>query len=165
MLYIMRGTSCSGKDTFIQNHGLEEFTLSSDNFRLMLLGDMGAQHANKLVFDTLHRILEERLKERTVITVVNATNLKMQSVKPLISLARQYAVPVTVVSIIPPGIDELKERAESRFITGNGPKMPDHVLERHLQQYESCKPAFMTYSCYDKYKFVEIDQDWNIVYG
>lgn len=81
-LVILRGAMGCGKSTFIKEHNLENFTLSSDQIRIMFnspqininYGEEIPQFNNKKVWELLYFILEERMKkgEFTVIDAVHA---------------------------------------------------------------------------------------------
>ena len=69
-LVILRGAMGCGKSTFIKEHQLEIFTLSSDQIRLMFnapqmninYSEEIPQFNNKKVWELLYTILEERMK-------------------------------------------------------------------------------------------------------
>ncbi len=81
-LIILRGAMGCGKTTFIKEHHLERFTLSSDTIRLMFSSpeltinytETIPQYNNKKVWDLLYQLLEERMKkgEFTIIDAVHA---------------------------------------------------------------------------------------------
>ena len=81
-LVILRGAMGCGKSTFIKEHQLERFTLSSDQIRLMFnapqlntnYSEEIPQFNNKKVWELLYTILEERMKkgEFTIIDAVHA---------------------------------------------------------------------------------------------
>jgi len=81
-LIILRGAMGCGKSTFIKEHALERFTLSSDLIRLMFnapqitlnYSEEIPQFNNKKVWELLYFLLEERMKkgEFTIIDAVHA---------------------------------------------------------------------------------------------
>lgn len=165
MLFIMRGTSCSGKDRFIdQNFPNRNHVLSSDNFREMLLGDISSQQHNKRVFEMIHEIMECRFLNRVNWTVLNATNLRIRDVGIPIELCKKYHVPFTFVSIVPPTLEVLKERNQYRSMTSSL-LIPDTVLEKHLNRYEASKEPFLKEATYNTLcTFIEINQAWEVVH-
>ena len=66
-LIILRGAMGCGKTTFIKEHHLKRFTLSSDTIRLMFSSpeltinytETIPQYNNKKVWDLLYQLLEE----------------------------------------------------------------------------------------------------------
>lgn len=165
MLFIMRGTTLSGKDTFIKssfpnpNH-----VLSSDNFREMMLGDITSQQHNKKVFDMIHEILECRFLNRVEWTVLNATHLRIKDCSVPIELCKKYRVPFTFISIVPPSIEELKERNEKRSQV-SPLRIPESVIEKHHNRYEASKEPFLKEAQYSPLcTWIEIDQDWQVVH-
>jgi len=164
MLFIMRGTSCSGKDKFIEeNFPNKNHVLSSDNFRELMLGDITSQHHNKRIFETMYEILECRFLNRVNWTVLNATNLRYRDVSTPIELCKKYQVPFTFISIMPPDLDELKRRNELRALS-SPLRIPESVLEKHLNRYEASKEPFIKEAMYDPLcTWIELYQNWEVV--
>lgn len=166
MLFIMRGTSCSGKDTFIEQHFEPHTVLSSDWYRKVLTNDVTNQQQNGIVFDHIRMVLEQRLKNRLPYTVINATNLKMKSISEFLDLAEKFGERVTVITLDPPEKEELIRRSKHRGSLG-GLETPEDVLERHWESYYNSLPAF--YEKADKYRgaeftIVRINQDHEIIH-
>lgn len=163
MIFLIRGTSCSGKDTFCDKHFPPHTILSSDQIRLLLTNDMKDQSKNTFVFDHLRLVLETRVRFGTPFTVVNATNLKFKDIVQYIDIADKYGKSVTVISIDPPEVDELIKRMVLRAAKG-GLAVPVEVLQKHHASYYNSMDRFKeAESEYANYKFVRIDQEWNIV--
>lgn len=164
MIFILRGTTCSGKDTFIRrtfcntNH-----VLSSDDFREMLLGDRGSQQHNKRVFSMMHEILEIRFLNRVNWTVFNATNLRFRDVQAIVDLCKKYRVPFTFISIAPPPVETLYKRNIDRHERG-GILVPYTVIDKHHARYETAKDMFIKEAMYDELcTWIEIDQNYDIL--
>lgn len=163
MIFLIRGTSCSGKDTFCDKHFPSHTVLSSDQIRLQLLNDMKDQTKNAIVFDHLRLLLDMRIRFGSPFTVVNATNLKFKDIHAYLDIAQTYGEEVTVISIDPPSVDELVRRMEKRSSEG-GLEIPVSVLEKHHDSYFNCMDRFVEATeMYSNYAFVRIDQEWNIV--
>lgn len=164
MLFIMRGPSCSGKDTLInkvfpnQNH-----VLSSDRFREMLVGDINSMQNSPRVFSLIYDILESRFANRVNWTVLNATHLRIKDIARPIELCKKYNVPFTVISIEPPSIEELAERSEHRrAMTGHN--VPVSAIERHWNRYYNAMDPFLQEARYNPLcTFVEIDQEERVI--
>lgn len=163
MIFLIRGTSCSGKDRFCDAYFPEHTVLSSDKIRLLLLNDMKDQSKNAIVFEHLRHVLELRLRFGTPFTVVNATNLKFKDVTEYIDLAEKYGTDVTVISIDPPSVEELIARRDKRVSEG-GLYVPDEVFSKHHAAYYNCMDRFIeAESQYSNFKFVRVDQTLEIV--
>jgi len=160
----MRGTTCSGKDTFIKKYfPNQNHVLSSDTFRKILLGDITSQQHNKRVFDMIHEILECRFLNRVNWTVLNATHLRMRDCTAPIELCKKYRVPYTFISITPPDIEELQKRNQLRSLS-SPLLIPDSVIEKHYNRYEASKEPFLKEAQYSPLcTWIEIDQDWQVV--
>lgn len=82
-LLLFRGAPGCGKSTYIKEHGLQPFTLSADDIRLMYQSPQIQSNGSyaitwkndNAVWDTLFKLLEDRMK-RGEFTVVDATNSK-----------------------------------------------------------------------------------------
>lgn len=164
MIFIMRGTSCSGKDTFISKYFEPHTVLSSDWYRRVLTNEIGNQQQNGLVFDLIYDVLEKRLKNRLPYTVMNSTNLKMKDASRTIEMAKQYGEKVTVISIDPPELKELVRRSTSRGESG-GLFVPEEVLERHWRSYYNSLLGFMEAekNSFGQLNFIRMDQEHNLV--
>jgi predicted kinase len=163
MIFLMRGTSCSGKDRFISHHFKDHCVLSSDKFRLMFLDSVEDQSKNQFIHEYVQSAVEIRLRFGTSYTVVNATNLKFKDCVVYLELAKKFGKNVTIISIDPPGTDVLIERSVNRGLEG-GLRTPDDVIHRHVNSYYSGIERFIeAQSEYTNYKFIRIDQDWEVI--
>ena len=96
-LVLMVGPSGSGKSTFARRHFKPTEVLSSDFFRGLLCDDEMNQAASEDAFAVLHLICAKRLAHGKL-TVIDATNVRPESRKPFLEMARKYhAQPVAVV--------------------------------------------------------------------
>ena len=92
-LVVLIGPSGAGKSTFAAKHFRPTEVVSSDECRALVSDDENNQAATPAAFRVLHTIVRERLRAHRA-TVVDATNVKPSSRKPLIATARRYGVPV-----------------------------------------------------------------------
>src|SRR5215468_70799 len=90
-LVVLIGCSGSGKSTFARKHFKSTEVLSSDFCRGLVSDDENNQASTTDAFDVLHYIAGKRLT-RGLLTVVDATNVQVESRKPLVALAREYDV-------------------------------------------------------------------------
>lgn len=90
-LVLMRGIPGSGKSTWIEQNGWKPYTISSDDLRLMFSEPERrwndgcpsiSQKKDKMVWETLHLLVEERMKSGAF-TVVDATNINLRGWKKL----------------------------------------------------------------------------------
>jgi len=166
MIILMRATSCSGKGTFIEKyfgHESSNHVLSSDNFREMLCGTVTEQTQNKIVFDTIRMVLENRLRNRVPLTILDATHIRFKDCQDVVDVSKKYHTPIMVISIQPPSIEELKSRNFDRM-KETGFFVPEGVLEKHHHRYTASMAPFIKEAMYNEYlKFTEIDQDYNVV--
>ena len=120
-LVILRGAMGCGKSTFIKEHNLERFTLSSDNIRLMFNApEMNInykeeipQYNNKKVWNLLYALLEERMKkgEFTIIDAVHATSDSLTIYK---KLAEKYRYRLYIVDFTDIDKEEVYKRNKCR---------------------------------------------------
>ena len=103
-LVALIGTTGSGKSTFASRHFLPTEILSSDFCRGLVSDDENDQSVTNAAFEILHFIAGKRL-DAGHLTVVDATNVQVESRRQLIALARQHhALAVAVVLDVPTGI-------------------------------------------------------------
>lgn len=96
-LVLLVGPSGCGKSTFARKHFKPTEVLSSDFFRGLLADDETDQSVSHDAFEVLHTVCAKRLAAGRL-TVVDATNVRPESRKPLLELARRFhAQPVAVV--------------------------------------------------------------------
>ena len=127
-LVVLIGPSGSGKSTFARRVFLPTEIISSDFCRGLVSDDENDQSATIEAFELLHFIAAKRLQAGRL-TVVDATNVKPESRKPLVALARQYhCIPVAIVLNIPERI--CTERNSSR----PDRNFSNHVIRGHVQE-------------------------------
>ena len=125
-LVVLVGPSGSGKSTFARRHFKPTEVLSSDACRGMVGDDETDQAVTPQAFEVLHFLAATRLALGRL-TVIDATNVRPESRKPLVELARKYHVlPVAVVLDVPERVchDRNRGRADRAF----GP----HVVRQQL---------------------------------
>ncbi len=126
-LVVLIGPSGAGKSTFARTHFKPTEVLSSDFYRGLVADDENDQSATGDAFDVLHYIARKRLAAGRL-TVIDATNVQPEALKPLLALAREFHVlPVAIVFDLPERI--CQDRNRSRPDRNFGP----HVIRRQLQ--------------------------------
>jgi len=127
-LVVLIGPSGSGKSTFARRVFRPTEVLSSDFCRGLISDDENDQSATVGAFEVLHFVAAKRLQAGRL-TVVDATNVKPESRKPLVALARQYhCLPVAIVLNLPERI--CAERNASR----PDRNFSNHVIRQHVQE-------------------------------
>jgi len=127
-LVALVGVTGSGKSTFAARHFLPTEILSSDFCRGLVSDDENDQAATDAAFDVLHFIAGKRL-DAGRLTVVDATNVQVESRRSLVALAKaHHALAVAVVLDVPEAICEARNasRPDRQF----GP----HVLRNQRMQ-------------------------------
>ncbi len=120
-LVILRGAMGCGKSTFVKEHNLENFTLSSDKIRLMFnslemninYSEEIPQFNNKKVWELLYYILEERMKkgEFTIVDAVHATSDSLTIYK---KLAEKYRYHLYIIDFTDIPKEEVYKRNQTR---------------------------------------------------
>ena len=95
-LVVLVGPSGSGKSTFARAHFKPTEVLSSDHFRAMIADDEGDQGVTPAAFELLHLTCAKRLMVGRL-TVVDATNVQIDSRKQFFDLARRYHTPIHAI--------------------------------------------------------------------
>lgn len=139
----MRGTSNSGKSTFVKTYFPDHVVISSDALRLQLTDSSSNQTINRQVFKMINEILETRILAGCPLTVIDATNLRFRDLKEYDDLARRYGKQLVVLSIVPPSLDDLMLRNTLRYsLDVRNVLMNINILERHLDTYKSSTERF-----------------------
>ena len=127
-LVVMIGPSGSGKSTLARRLFASTEVLSSDFCRGLVSDDENNQSATHDAFDVLHYIASKRLAAGRL-TVIDATNVQIESRKPLVALARKFhCLPVAIVLNL--GEDICHERNRQRPDRTFGP----YVIRQQSQQ-------------------------------
>jgi protein phosphatase len=127
-LVVLIGASGSGKSTFARKHFKPTEILSSDFCRGLLSDNENDQAVTKDAFEVLRFIAAKRLAAGKL-TIIDATNVKVDDRKPLLALAHEYhCLPVAIVFNLPPKICQGRnlQRPDRDF----GP----HVVRQQCQQ-------------------------------
>ena len=95
-LVLLVGPSGSGKSTFAARSFPPPAVLSSDELRRQLADDPTDLAASAEAFQLLGLLLQGRLRRR-LLSVVDATNLRAESRRRWLRLARRYDVPATAI--------------------------------------------------------------------
>jgi protein phosphatase len=126
-LVALVGASGSGKSTFARAHFKPSEVISSDYCRALVADDENDQAATKDAFDVLYYIAGKRLSAGRL-TVVDATNVRPEDRKRLVTLAREHNVLASaIVFDLPERL--LHERNASRPDRDFGP----HVVRSQTQ--------------------------------
>lgn len=96
-LVLLIGPSGAGKSTFAARHFEPTEIISSDALRAMLTNDPSDQDASAEAFRVLSMLANGRLKRR-LLTVIDATNLRVGSRKQFRQLAARYGIPTVAVA-------------------------------------------------------------------
>lgn len=126
-LVLLVGPSGCGKSTFARTHFRRTEILSSDFFRGLISDDEGNQAVSRDAFEVLHLLTVKRLQLRRF-TVIDATNIKAESRRPLLTLARRYHYLTTAIVFNLP-VSECQQRNRQRVERQVG----DGVVELHGQ--------------------------------
>jgi predicted kinase/predicted phosphodiesterase len=119
-LYILRGVQGCGKSSFLRQHDLESYTISSDllrkQFESTVFDSNGnpyiTQENNKAVWTLLFQLVESRMK-KNCLTFVDATHCSPKDLKPYRELAKKYKYELKIIDFDVP-LDTLLERNKQR---------------------------------------------------
>lgn len=112
-LVVLIGVSGSGKSTFARRLFLPTEIVSSDVCRGLVSDDENSQTATNDAFELLHHLVSIRLR-RGLLTVVDATNVQLESRRALVQIAREHDVlPTAIVLRVPESVCHERNRARS----------------------------------------------------
>ncbi len=136
-LVVLVGPTGSGKSTFARRHFRPTEVLSSDFFRALVADDESDQSAMPDAFDLLHETAARRLARRRL-TVIDATNVKADSRKQLLELARRYHyLTAAIVFNLPPELCEVyNARRPERHVGADVIRSHAELLRRSLGALE-----------------------------
>lgn len=163
-LFLLCGAPASGKSTFIKSHGLGDFTISSDALRLLyrapvydVQGNWSiSQSDNKMVWNLLYSMVEERMKSGSV-TFVDATHTGKTAFSKYYALAKKYRYEIYVIQFHTPlevCIKQNRGRKDTYRI------VPDTVIREHYERLQrKVFPAFIHVIDADAWSLFESGQD------
>ena len=133
-LLMLRGLPGCGKSSFIEKNKLSDYTVSSDQIRLLygstlidIDGKIGISSAeDKTVWIRIYEILEYRFK-RGIFTVFDATNIKTADMNKLKNLALKYNYELFCIDFTDVPLDIVKERNAGR---DEVKRVPESAIDR-----------------------------------
>jgi len=154
-LLLLRGAMGAGKSTFIKEKNLEEYTISSDQIRLMMRGPVLCENGeftisqkdNNKAWELLFKIVEKRMSTGEFI-VVDAMHLLESEIRRYKKLAEKYRYRVYIIDFtgVPKGI--LLERNKRRK---GYKKVKEKAIEIACRRIEEGKiPGFVKIIPYKK---------------
>ena len=126
-IVLLVGPSGCGKSTFARKHFKPTEVLSSDFFRGMVSDDETNQAASEDAFELLHLVCVKRLAAGRL-TVIDATNVRAESRKRFLEMARKYHVQAIAVVF-----DFSAELCHARNETRPDRVFGPHVTRRQAQ--------------------------------
>jgi predicted kinase len=128
---LLIGPSGCGKSTFARRHFRATEILSSDVYRGLVSDDENDQTATEDAFEALYVVARKRLA-RGRLTVLDATNVKSESRKKAVALAREYErLPIAIVFDLPEQL--CRERNAARLDRDCGPYVVDTQRQQMLR--------------------------------
>ena len=111
----------AGKSTWIKEQGLEQYTLSPDNIRMLIQSPVFnttgkktiSQNNEKRVWEILFELLEERMKKGEL-TVIDATNSKTVEMNRYKELAEEYRYRIFIKDLTNVPLEVCKKQNLSR---------------------------------------------------
>lgn len=160
VLLLLRGAPGVGKSTWLEQNGLKNYVISSDEIRMMysspcldVNGFTQISMANdQEVWRSLYRILEARMQNGEF-TVVDATNSKTSEMNKYKELCTAYKYRMYCVDFTNVSIDVVKARNAGRV---EYKRVPDAAIDKMYARFETQKiPAGITVIKPD-----ELDRIW-----
>lgn len=128
-LVVLVGATGSGKSTFAARHFAPTEVLSSDFCRALVADDETDQSASGDAFDVLEYIAAKRLAAGRL-TVVDATNVRPESRRQFVRLAREHDVlPVAIVLDMPEDVCVARNVSRPERAA-----LPRPVIQRHRSE-------------------------------
>lgn len=148
-LILLRGLPGSGKSTFVKNHNLEPYVISSDDLRMLfrsLLLDVGGnlaidQSISKKVFSYIDELLEVKMS-RGEYVVIDATHTTTQSIQKYIPLAQKFGYTTIIVDFSTVDLETCLRQNRDRLPYKQVPV--DVIRRMHAQLMENQIPRNVT---------------------
>ena len=166
-LVLLLGAPGAGKSTWVKENQLEEYTLSSDQIRLMMetprvnpKGELYiSQRNDKRVWQILFEILEERMK-RGEFVIIDATHSRPKLINRYRNFAKKYRYRVSIIDFTDISLVELFERNKHRGYKNVPEDAVKNIYER-LQQMKIPGWVDKVIKPKEFENFTNILYDWN----
>lgn len=141
-LVVLRGCPGAGKSTWIKENGLEQYTLSPDNIRMMASAPVLtednidatiSQENESYVWSLLYELLEKRMQNGDF-TIIDATHSRSTDFSRYNSLCSSYRYRKYVVSFTDVPKEVCIERNHNRDAYK---RVPDDVIEKMYARFET----------------------------
>lgn len=137
-LVVLSGLPGSGKSTFAARlrERAPAAVLESDALRKRLFGTPTyAAEESRRLFRAIHATVD-RLLERRISTILDATNLTEYARRPLYRIAERHGVPLVLVRLrAPAGLTEARLEARSRGLAGPTHSDADIQVYRRMRRH------------------------------
>lgn len=141
-MLLFRGAPGCGKSTMIKELGLEQYTLSADNIRLLIQSPTMKVDGSftigvndeKTVWSILFDALEARMK-RGEFVVIDATNSKTSDMQKFKHLSDTYRYRIYLIDMTNVPIEECKRRNANRLPEYK--RVADHAIENQYARFAS----------------------------
>lgn len=143
-MLLFRGAPGCGKSTKIKELGLENYTLSADNIRLLVQSPAMKVDGSytistddeKTVWSILFDALEARM-QRGEFVVIDATNSKTSDMQKYKQLSDTYRYRIYLIDMTNIPLEECKRRNASRLPEYK--RVPEHAIENQYARFASQK--------------------------
>lgn len=143
VLLLLRGGPGCGKSTWIEQNGLKQYTLSSDDIRMLCAsphlnkygGQEISQENDNVVWSTLFKLLEVRMTNGEF-TVIDATNSKTSEMNRYKELCAQHKYRMYCVDFTDVPVEVVKERNRNREPLK---RVPDEVIDKMYSRFATQK--------------------------
>lgn len=141
-MLLFRGAPGCGKTTMIKELGLEEYSLSADNIRLLIQSPAMTVDGNytigmndeKTVWSILFDALEARMR-RGEFVVIDATNSKTADMQKYKHLSDTYRYRMYLIDLTDVPMEECKRRNANRLPEYK--RVPEHAIENQYARFAS----------------------------
>lgn len=142
-LLLFRGAPGCGKSTYIETHGLEDYTLCADNIRMLCQSPQQTTDGSvqigcdneKTVWEMLFKLLEIRM-QKGEFTVIDATNSKAIEMNRYKKLADDYRYRIFIIDMTDLPIEECKRRNAGRIPLK---RVPEEAIDKMYARFATQK--------------------------
>ena len=141
-MLLFRGAPGCGKSTMIKELGLEQYTLSADNIRLLIQSPAMKVDGSftigvndeKTVWSILFDVLEARMK-RGEFVVIDATNSKTADMQKYKQISDTYRYRIYLIDLTDLPIEECKRRNANRLPEYK--RVPEQAIDNQYARFKS----------------------------
>lgn len=159
-LFLLRGSSSSGKTTFINKYNLDPYTISSDDTRLFIKGPVLSLNPSGIAIDQsvtgeAWRQIQAQMERRMAngeFLILDSTSIHLRDIEKYQELCKQYRYDLVIVDFTKVSLEVLQQRNSERQPLY---QVPDRVITKMHEDIQKYGDISNKYTVVNPDKFIK----------